>query len=49
MDAIWGDEPPPAADSALSALVSKLRNAVNPSPGAQAVYQRLLALSGDDA
>jgi SARP family transcriptional regulator, regulator of embCAB operon len=28
MDAIWGDDLPPAADSALSALVSKLRNAL---------------------
>ncbi len=28
---------------------TRLRNALDPSPGVQAVYQRLLALGGDDA
>jgi DNA-binding SARP family transcriptional activator len=28
LDAVWGDEPPPAADAALSALVSRLRAAL---------------------
>lgn len=28
IDALWPDDPPPAADSALSALLSKLRRAL---------------------
>ena len=30
VDALWGERPPPAADAALSALLSKLRRALGP-------------------